>query len=193
MTLAGWALRRRGIDPAGGVRDRGRVHSVPGQDERLRRHGSDRALVRAEPGRVRRLLRSRRAGSPRRTMKPRPSHDPSHAHGEHGRGGREGASMRPGRSSGRGSSTGCRSGRRRCARRGQCARASQPALSIPLGVHIDNLAVIMFLMVTFIATLDPHLLDRLHARRSRATRGSSPTCRSSASRCSGWWRRPTSS
>jgi len=30
---------------------------------------------------------------------------------------------------------------------------SLPALTIPLGVHIDNLTVIMFLMVTFIATL----------------------------------------
>ena len=29
----------------------------------------------------------------------------------------------------------------------------RPALAIPLGVHIDNLAVVMFLMVTFIATL----------------------------------------
>jgi proton-translocating NADH-quinone oxidoreductase chain L len=30
---------------------------------------------------------------------------------------------------------------------------STPALSIPIGIHIDNLAVIMFAMVTFIATL----------------------------------------
>src|SRR4029079_4949618 len=29
----------------------------------------------------------------------------------------------------------------------------RPSLTIPLGVYIDNLAVIMFLMVTFIATL----------------------------------------
>ena len=30
---------------------------------------------------------------------------------------------------------------------------SMPSLTIPMGIHIDNLAVIMFLMVTFIATL----------------------------------------
>jgi proton-translocating NADH-quinone oxidoreductase chain L len=36
---------------------------------------------------------------------------------------------------------------------GNAPRASQPALTIPLGVYIDSLAVIMFLMVTFIATL----------------------------------------
>jgi NADH:ubiquinone oxidoreductase subunit 5 (subunit L)/multisubunit Na+/H+ antiporter MnhA subunit len=33
------------------------------------------------------------------------------------------------------------------------SKNEMPALSIPIGVHIDNLAVIMFLMVTFIATL----------------------------------------
>ena len=36
---------------------------------------------------------------------------------------------------------------------GDAPRASQPALTIPLGVYIDSLAAIMFLMVTFIATL----------------------------------------
>ncbi|HEX8204292.1 MAG TPA: NADH-quinone oxidoreductase subunit L, partial [Isosphaeraceae bacterium] len=32
-------------------------------------------------------------------------------------------------------------------------RGAAPALTIPLGVHIDNLAAIMFVMVTFIASL----------------------------------------
>jgi proton-translocating NADH-quinone oxidoreductase chain L len=36
---------------------------------------------------------------------------------------------------------------------GDDTRPSQPALTIPLSVYIDNLAVIMFLMVTFIASL----------------------------------------
>ena len=41
----------------------------------------------------------------------------------------------------------------------------RPPLTVRLGIAIDNLAVIMFLMVTFIAHADPHLLDGLHARR----------------------------
>ncbi len=36
---------------------------------------------------------------------------------------------------------------------GDATRAAKPDLTIPLAVHIDNLAVIMFLMVTFIASL----------------------------------------
>jgi proton-translocating NADH-quinone oxidoreductase chain L len=36
---------------------------------------------------------------------------------------------------------------------GDTPRASQPDMKLPLAIHIDNLAVLMFLMVTFVATL----------------------------------------
>ena len=49
-------------------------------------------------------------------------------------------------------------------------------------LRADALTAVMLVTVTFIGTLDRHLLRRLHARRPRAIPASSPRCRCSSSR-----------
>ncbi len=79
-------------------------------------------------------------------------HDATHAHGETA-GAAEKAEHATGPVVWKGEFDWVSLGSKALAPAGAAPRASQPELSIPLGVYIDNLAVIMFLMVTFIATL----------------------------------------
>ena len=142
----------RRLDPAGRVRDRGDLHPAVEALQRLPGHRRDRPFLPALSliGFLRLRRREQRVFAPRRVQprvdarsgarRPstakRPSGPPQAA--------RLVGQCRLGDPGGRG---------RRRPRQTAGAAAAKPDLAVPLGVAIDNLSVIMFLMVTFIATL----------------------------------------
>ena len=56
-------------------------------------------------------------------------------------------------------------------------------LKVDWALRIDSLTAVMLVVVTTVSGARSPLLDRLHGRRSRTGRASSPICRSSPSPC----------
>ena len=166
------SLRRRRVDPAGRLRRPVPGHPAPGPAQRLHRHRGDRPVVRAQPGRVRRLLLRRGAGaSSRHHAVPQegPTAEPRRRRGRPRRGPRPTARpARPRRGTARQGAARLEGelrlglARRRTGRRGGDARpplddpARRPHRQ-PDRHHVPDGDVHRH--------ADPHLLDGLHARR----------------------------